>query len=217
MQWQNSYKKNQITYQNRVMAALIVVLVIVTLVFRFLNFGFEPEIKPAPVQDITIDNVMITEFASAQPVAPQRPIINPEMPADEVIDDEIILDIDGLLFESKIELPGSGAGEIVRNPDRPPRVRRIVEAVTPPEFRVDEYRYIVFVTMTVNEDGRVDEAFISEVLREFADGRSEKIETAPASIVSESLRAAYGWVFSPAEVNDSPVRSNSTHRFVFGG
>ncbi len=146
-----------------------------------------------------------------------RPVETP--PEDEVMDVEYDLDPEGWVADTDlgpIEEQEEDA-EWVGQPDRPPRVRRIVEPVMPSEARSDGVRMEIVVKYIVSGDGEVEQVSIVE-MRKFnpETGRFEPVEETGYGFREVTLRAARQWLFHPAEHQGRTVRSETRHRFTFG-
>ncbi len=207
------------SYQNDFLAATALVLLAVLLMFRFLDW--EPSQEPVSFvsfDDISIDDVMITTQQATRPPPPPRPSVQPPVIGDDVLEDEPdFSDIapDASRFQDMPEGDFEGEAGVVAQPDRPPRVRRIVEAVTPDEARNLDFRIEVQVTLLVDANGRVDEVSVSSIHTIDTDGNRTRVEAVGYGIIDEVVRAASRWQFIPALHNGEQVASYSTHRFTF--
>ncbi|MCH8567758.1 MAG: energy transducer TonB [Balneolales bacterium] len=157
---------------------------------------------------------------TARSIAPARPFIPSEIPDDNVIEDEIDWDFAGLSKDFGEDLIPevkdiSNAVRIVEQPDRTPRVRRIVEAVTPAEARDLDYRVEVTVNLLVMPDGSVADVTITDIVKIFPDERRESVDAIGFGIMEASMRAAALWQFIPALYEGEQVGSYSVHRFIF--
>jgi len=208
-----------LNYRNQVFLALVCSLVLFHIVFRVLNWYPESDILDAREwEEVYLDEVSMTQQPDAVP-PPPRPRITPPEISETVIEeepdwDEFDLDT-GLIDTDGIAAGNAGETAIVDNPDRPARVRRIVEAVTPQQARNLDYKVEVTVTLLVMPNGRVDEVFISSIVKIKEDGTRTEVNSMDYGIIEESMRAASGWLFVPAQHNGQPVASYSRHRFTF--
>jgi hypothetical protein len=164
---------------------------------------------------ITIDLIEITTQL-APPVSPPRPRVPVQVLLDPIVQER---DLD-LLIEIPVNLENAIAGAfetgqrvLVRNPQRQPRVQRIVEPVSPDVTT----RIEIVALLTVGVDGRVESVEIQSIKKfnpvsgvfEFA------VHIDPAYIEATQY-AAMQWIFRPAAENGNPVRSVSEHVFTFG-
>ena len=196
---------------------------ITILVFMIILFRFAPEMKRntqyyddlSNLNQMTIDLIDITT-QSSPPSAPPRPHVPLKIVLDPVIS-EVDLDV---LFEVPIQLDsgiqhstGQSVGFIVRNPQSPPRVQRIVEPVNPDNSTKIE----VIAELTVGVHGRVEEVRIVSIKRRNPQtGRLEDFNEDEESYVQSTREAAFQWLFRPATEKGVPVRSVSEHVFSFG-
>ncbi len=211
--------RSLITYHNDILAALAFVLLIALLMFRFVTWTPESEpLQAISFDDISIDEVSITRQQPSRPPPPPRPSIQPPVIGDDVLDDEpdwSNLQPDASRFESMPEGDFDGETGVVDQPDRPARVRRIVEAVTPDAARNLDYRVEIQVTLLVNAEGRVEEVSVSSIYTIDEEGNRTRVESVEHGLIEETVRAASRWLFIPALHNGENVASWSTHRFTF--
>ncbi len=214
----NKSRIDYTSYRFRIKVSLIAILVFMIVLFRL-----APEMKRNTQDDgdlsnlnqITIDLIDITTQA-LPPSAPPRPRVPLNIVFDPVMS-EVDLDV---LFEVPIQLDsgipqsaGQRVGFVVRNPQSPPRVQRIVEPVNPDNSTKIE----VIAELTVGVDGRVEEVRIVSVKRRNPQtGRLEDFNEDEESYVQSTREAAFQWLFRPATEKGVPVRSVSEHVFSFG-
>jgi len=164
---------------------------------------------------ITIDLIEITT-QSSPPSAPPKPTVLVRTLADPVVsetDIDLVFDVPIQLDEGIQQTAGQGVGLVVRNPQRPPRVQRIVEPMSPDiSMRVE-----IIAELTVGVDGRVEDVQITSVSRRNSStGEMEVISNIDESYILATREAAFQWLFRPATVQGNPVRSVSEHVFSFG-
>lgn len=207
---------HSLTYLQRVKCALIAALLLALFTFRFADWqGGSKDVIGMVWDELWIDEVMITVQADAIP-PPPRPRFAPPVVSDRVLEDEPeFLDLDLFPDFDGFEAPQQAQTGVVGNPDRPARVRRIVEAVTPQQARELDFQVEVQVTLLVNEEGRVDEVTISAIHIIYRDGTREQVQAIGYGIMEESIRAASNWLFMPAQHNGMAVPAYSRHRFLF--
>lgn len=208
-------------YRNRLLIALCGVLLLTILLFRYLDWQPDPEpVRSFSGDDIVVEEVLITRQESRPPPPPRPRLGPPEIAEDPIINDELDLpefELDSSFLDTEPPSAGEPEGEmrIVRNPERPPQVRRIVEAVTPPEAGQLSQRVEVRVRLLVNAEGRVDEVIITEIALLDENGNREVVPEIGYGILEEVTRAAQGWIFAPARQDGEPVATYSEHKFTF--
>lgn len=205
-------------YTIRFKVSLITVLVFMILIFRF-----GPELRRKNIDfksfgessQITIDLIEITT-QSTPPSAPPRPREPVRTLADPIItetDIDVIFDVTIQLDPGIDQTVGQSVGLVVRNPQRPPRVQRIVEPINPD----NSSRIEVIAELTVGIDGRVEDVqIVSARRRNQATGNYEPIQELDESFIQATREAAFQWLFRPATQQGNPVRSVSEHVFSFG-
>ncbi|MFW6347642.1 MAG: energy transducer TonB, partial [Cyclonatronaceae bacterium] len=205
----------------RLLGALCGVLLLSIFAFRYLDWQSAPELPPPPAGEaLVIEEVIITQQSTRPPPPPRPRLGPPEIAEDPIINDELDLpdfDLDSEFIDTEPPAIGEPEGDmkIVKNPERPPQVRRIVEAVTPPEAAGLSRRVEVRVRLLVNEEGRVEEVIILQIALISENGSREVVPEIGYGILEEVTRAARGWIFAPARQDGEPVASYSEHRFTF--
>lgn len=208
-------------YQPRLLGAVCAVLMAAILLFRYVSWQPEPELpRSVSGEEIVVEEVIITRQESRPPPPPRPRLGPPEIADDPVMDDELDLpDFDLDTDFADMEPPETGEPDgdmrIVQDPERPAQVRRIVEAVTPPEAGQLSQRVEVRVRLLVNPEGRVDEVIITEIALIDSSGNREVVPEIGYGILEEVIRAAQGWIFAPARQDGEPVATYSEHRFRF--
>ncbi len=214
-------KKNRfdlIPYNIRFKASLISVLIVVILCFKY-----GPELGRTDLHfnnyyqnnQITIDLIEITT-QSSPPSAPPKPRVPVRTLTDPVVSDtdiDVVFDIP-VQFDAGIDLTvGQNIGIVVRNPQRPPRVQRIVEPISPDKSS----RIEIIAELTIGIDGRVEDVqFITFRRLNLETGRMEIVDAAEEPYLQATREAAFQWLFRPATEQGLPVRSVSEHVFTFG-
>lgn len=197
---------------------MITILVVMILLF---TFGPEatrrnPDFRNfAENNQITIDLIEITT-QSSPPSAPPKPRVPVRTLADPVVsetDIDVVFDVPIQLDTGIDPTAGQAVGIVVRNPQRPPRVQRIVEPVSPDiSMRVE-----IIAELTVGIDGRVEDVQIVSIKRRNPNsGIMEAISSIDESYILATREAAFQWLFRPATVQGEPVRAVSEHVFSFG-
>lgn len=199
------------------------VSVITVLVFMILLFKFGPESSRGSIDfgnfsennQITIDLIEITT-QSSPPSAPPKPRVPVRTFIDPVVtetDIDVIYDVPIQLDSGIQRTEGQAVGVVVRSPQRPPRVQRIVEPISPDiSIRVE-----IIAELTVGADGRVEEVQIISIRRRNqSTGIMESVSEIDDSYIQATREAAFQWLFRPASDQGQPVRSVSEHVFSFG-
>lgn len=188
-----------------------------------LLFKFGPESSRGSIDfgnfsennQITIDLIEITT-QSSPPSAPPKPRVPVRTFIDPVVtetDIDVIYDVPIQLDSGIQRTEGQAVGVVVRSPQRPPRVQRIVEPISPDiSIRVE-----IIAELTVGADGRVEEVQIISIRRRNqSTGIMESVSEIDDSYIQATREAAFQWLFRPASDQGQPVRSVSEHVFSFG-
>lgn len=210
-------------YRQRIQTALICTLLFFIAVFRYWPAaGPEDDLQVSRFSEDPLSGPELV-FASRQvavehvpPVVPRAQTTRPE---DEIVDVEIDLELEG--FWNGAEwgpmARDPGRGPLVGQPDRPPRVRRIVEPVMPARARRDGVRLEIEIRFIVGADGEVEEVAIAAMRMFRAEtGNYESVEETGYGFREITLRAASQWLFHPAQHEGDFVRSSALHSFTFG-
>ncbi|HAC14556.1 MAG TPA: hypothetical protein DCE78_01230 [Bacteroidetes bacterium] len=202
----NSY--DNLPYDLKLRINLGIILLLFILIFRL-----SPDFKPIDSQNqtfqsnerITIDLIDITT-QSAPLASPPKPRVPVDVTQDPIISETELDPLFELefVFES-LELPefgvgsgnkpGVGIGRIVRDPQRPPRVQRIVEPVSPDQ----SIRAEITALLTINPSGRVVEVEFQNI--RIYNELTQRFETATAidpAFLEATEYAALQWIFRPA-------------------
>jgi|SRR5690554_3060950 len=165
---------------------------------------------------------MIPTRQLASPASPPRPQVPVPVPNDQVIEEDIEFidfnDITSLepLGEGEVGQMGDG-NEIVGNPQRAPRLLKIVEPATPDAAQKAGIIAEVLVTFLVGKEGDVEDIYVSEIRRYSRRGGSyEIVQSIGYGLIEASLEAAKQWRFRPAINNGTEVRAYTTQVFSFG-
>ncbi len=207
------------------MGAIIVAQLILISVFKFW-----PESKyDRPVFDrfekeaIIVEEMIVTRQANA-PASPPKPQVPIPVPNDNVIEEDILEfpEMDDLLntdpLSESITTGQRGDEEVISgNPDRPPRVVRIVEPVIPDEAKQANIKAVIAVNFTVLSNGDVKEAYIAEIRLYEEDGKNYKVvDDIDYGLLEATLEAAYQWRFRPATDDGQRVGAYIQEVFTFG-
>jgi hypothetical protein len=214
---------DNIDYKIKIQLSAIIVIIVFILLFAFSPAFIKPE--PVPFlfneQIITFEVIDIT-IQQQMPAQPVRPRLSLQVSDDVLIDDPDLidfLDIPLLTDVTMLQLPeASFAGTpVTQNPQRPPRVSRIVEPITPPGVIEDNLRIELAVTFLINPDGSIDELYITEIrVLDRQTGLYRETVTVGNQVIEATIQAARQWQFRPATDNGKPVKAYSTHVFIIG-
>lgn len=213
---------DQLPYTLRIKVSIAFILMVMIFIVKFAP-NFHHQKLPTTFQDeniqVTLDLIEITIQEGSVP-PPPRPRVQVSTTFPVIIDEQ---SIDQLLdFESTfqlIPLPSEGRsnGGIVRNPQHPPRVQRIVEPVSPNNHALQQIRAEITAQLTVNASGRVEEVEILEIRIYNRRTRSyEYISDIDQYFIDSTISAAMQWQFRAATQDGQSVRSVSNHVFTFG-
>lgn len=152
------------------MVALIISQLILIGVFRLWPLQKQ---EKEPVVYFEKEALIVEEMLPTRqpnvPAAPPKPQVPIPVPSDKYIEEEITFpEIDFFLVPDSLSLAltrGQTGDEerISGNPDRPPRIIRIVEPTLSSEAKNSGIKAQVYVTFTVNHKGEVIDAIISEI------------------------------------------------------
>lgn len=219
----NKSSKDEPTYRNRILAAIMFVQVVLILLIKVPSTGIykTPTLDfDIPPQEVLLEEIQITEQRTSPP-PPPRPVIPQPIPSDEIIEVELEVDLDPDLPELPEPDPGMGTGlfgdeeRIVSNPQVPPTVVRIVEASAPEEVPDQlKGRIEMIVNFLVDRNGEVEEVSISEI-RKYTNGEYEQLEFIQYGLMDAVLIAAMQWRFRPARQDGEPVKAFTKQRFNY--
>lgn len=203
--------------------------VIVSLLILISIFKFWPESTKEPAsfdtfekRAIIVEEMIVTKQANA-PASPPKPQVPIPIPNDEVIEEIIEFPELDLLLNTDILSTENTTGQrgdnelISGNPDRPPRVVKIVEPVVPEEAKRAGIKATITVNFTVLSDGTVKEAFIAEIRLYKENGIDFEIaKDIGYGLLEATLEAAYKWQFRPAKERGENVGAYTQDIFTFG-
>ncbi|MEQ9308949.1 MAG: hypothetical protein RLN90_05795 [Balneolaceae bacterium] len=211
-------------YHHRVLGSIIIAQLILISVFKFW-----PESTKEPVSfdlfeksAIIVEEMIVTKQANA-PASPPKPQVPIPVPNDEVIEEIIEFPEFDLLLNTDSLSIGNTTGQrgddelISGNPDRPPRVVKIVEPIVPEAAKRAGIKATITVNFTVYSNGTVKEAFIAEIRRYKENGRDfETVNDIGYGLLEATLEAAYKWQFRPAKEDGEDVGAYTQDIFTFG-
>lgn len=172
-------------------------------------------------EQVFLDDIEITRQETSPP-PPPRPMMPNPVPDDEIIEEEIEIDMDLNIPDLPDLPPGFGTGQtgdeerIVSNPQIPPTVVRIVEAIAP-EAVPSEYkgRLEMIVNFLVDTNGEVEEVSIMEIRLYNEDGTYEQLPFVQYGLMDAVLKAAMQWRFRPARQDGEIVKAFTRQRFNY--
>lgn len=217
--------RNEIGYQNRIMACVVAAEVIA---IAFFNLWPVPQQGEKVYQDINfsdnvvaIEDVVVTRQES-QPPPPPAPQVPIPVPNDRVIEEEIDLDeINDSEYTDSLSVTMKGSvgnsDKPMANPQRGPSVIRIVEPTVPEAAKEANVKAEIWVSFLVNEKGQVEEASISQIkLYDRDSGNVRSVQTIDYGLAEATINAALQWKFRPARNDGEIVRAYTRHIFTFG-
>ncbi len=216
---------HDLTYGPRILAALALSLLALTLAFRLWpseKRAAERRYVAAPQERIALELIEPTRQARAA-VPPPPPTLPPiEVPDDVPIPDETIeledLDLRPTLEPVEIAAPpgleeveGPPEGPVfVERADRRPQSRRTVFPDYPAEAERRDIRARVRVRVLVDERGRVQETLILERFLLDKKDREERVAEIGYGVEEAALEAARRTPFRPGRHGGRPVQTYTT-------
>jgi hypothetical protein len=213
-----------LTYRERVMGALVLVLALALLVVR----GWPGGGSSAPAElfrDRPDDRIQIREI---QPTS-QSQEKNPPPPAPlppVVVPDEVLVKEELDFGESalRVETPeddarlqdGADRAPTARQPDSGARLLKNVQPTYPAAARDDEVRARIQVEVEIGTTGRVQSATVRRRWRLHEDGSAEPVDQLGYGLEEAALAAAERSLFRPATSGGTPVVSRKVLTFTFG-
>ena len=211
-------------YHHRVMVSIIVAQLILISVFKFWPAGEkqDPVFQSFEKEAFIVEEMVITKQANA-PASPPKPQVPIPVPNDQVIEEEIDFpDIDDFFNQDPLA-EGISTGQtgdesrISGNPDRPPRVIRIVEPVLTEGAKRANIKAMIVVNFLVNGNGTVREAYIAEIRLFDKEGRNyQVVNEIGYGLMQATIEAALQWRFRPAEEEGNQVSAYAQDIFSFG-
>jgi protein TonB len=211
-------------YQHRIMTGIIIAQLIFIAIFRFWpqKSAERTFVEFFDNEDVIVEEMIITRQANA-PAAPPKPQIPIPVPNDEFIDEEILFpELENLIsFDSLSTAFTTGqTGDEERisgNPDRAPRIVRIVEPTISNEAKNAKVKAMVLVNFTVGSQGQVMEAIIAEI-RVYEGGGEQYtvVQDLGYGILPAVIEAAFKWRFRPAEEDGENVGAYIQEVFTIG-
>lgn len=205
------------------------VSIIVAQLILISTFKFWPASKKETVsfnqfdkKAIIVEEMIITKQANA-PASPPKPQVPIPVPNDNILEEIIDFpELDNLLTIDLLSIENTtgqkGEEELISgNPDRPPRVVKIVEPVVPEGVKQAGIKATITVNFTVLSDGSVKEAYIAEIRQYKENGVDfEIVKDIGFGLLEATLEAAYKWKFRPASERGENVGAYTQDIFTFG-
>lgn len=213
-----------VSYRHLILSSIALVQLMMILLIRFWPVTeYQPSFNFEVVEQeiVILDDIQITRQETSPPPPPRPQIPNP-VPDDEIIEIEIEFNVDLNLPDLPLLDPGYGTGitgteaRIVRNPQIPPTVVRIVEASAPEEVPEEiKGRLEMIVNFLVDENGEVEEVTIEEIRIYNDDGTFEGLTFVQYGLMDAVLTAAMQWRFRPARQDGERVKAFTRQRFNY--
>lgn len=215
---------DSVPYEHRIMGAIILSQLILIGVFRLWP-PIEPEPRVFqdyfPGEEVYVEEIVNTRQNQA-PASPPKPQVPQPVPNDKVIEEEIDFpEFEDIVTDSPIEFNDevgrTGEGQqITANPQLPPNPVKIVEPEIPQEAKGLDFRVDIIVTFLVNNQGEVEEIFISEIRKYNKEGRYEVVDQIGYGLMGAALEAASQWRFRAAKDQGRNVNTYTRQSFIFG-
>ncbi len=206
------------------MGAIIVSQLLLISIFKF--WPEKEIVKVEPIffeQEVFIVEEMIITRQANTPASPPKPQIPIPVPNDEIIEDiiefpelEDLVSFDSLSVSTTTGQRGDEE-RISGNPDRVPRISRIVEPTLTTEAIESGVKSMVLVNFLVSSQGLVREAYIAEIrLYKGKTDNYEVVKDLEYGILQDVLEAAYKWRFRPALEDGESVGAYIQEAFLIG-
>ena len=215
---------SDIHYHHRVMVTLIVAEIILIGVFRWWpqqKKVVEP-ISYFENEAVQVEEMVVTRQTNA-PASPPKPQVPIPVPSDQYIEEDIEFpNLENLISFDSLGLAHStgqtgNEERISGNPDRRPRIVRIVEPTLSTAAKNSGIKAQVLVNFTVNKNGDVIEAVIAELRLYKGGGETyEVVNNLDYNIIQSVLEAAFKWKFRPAIEDGASVGAYVQDVFSIG-
>jgi hypothetical protein len=173
---------------------------------------------------VQIEEVVRTRQSTAPP-PPPKPLVPVPVPNDEVIPEQELtfenVNLPDTPLQTELEGIGQGPEEAgskgpVKDPQQPPKIERIVEAIMTKEAREADVKAEITVSMLVDRNGDVEDASVAEIRVYDGEGNYKIVDHINYGLIGETLKAAFQWKFKPALQNGEPVPTYTNQVFSFG-
>lgn len=217
---------SELSYYHRIQLALICTLVVMNIAFRITTRPFISTVDSfrdiSASEQVSFREVEITVQKSA-PAAPSTPQVPVPVPDHEIIEEEEF-DLTSLIndnFPEQSEFTGMGTSEeeakLVKSPDQPPGLKKIVEPIVPKEAKNAGVKARIYVSFLVDEKGNVADVSVSRIeLFDPSSGRFKVVNHVGYGLMGATMEAASRWKFKPARHNGKPVKTYTRQVFTFG-
>jgi hypothetical protein len=225
----NMIKPESYPYYVRIKVAVIVMLMMTIVLFKFwpqqdfvkiIDMDFIED-QPMIMLDPTVVTIQKKSIAKPPPSGNSRSVMDPEP----------------VSYPNAVPTPPKPSGptgnadamgqssqqnsvaepRISNKPTRLPSVVRIVEPVVPEAVKINRIKAELTVRVLVGVDGSVEKAEILEIRSlNTKTGQFEKVNDIAFGIKEATLQAAMGWKFRPALEGSEKVKFWSKHLFTFG-
>ena len=213
-----------LTYHERVMGALVVVLALALLVVR----GW-PVDTPSPAADLfrdrPDDRIQVRDIRPTSqsqernppPPAPLPPVVVPDevLVKEELEFGDAELRVDTPEDDARLQA-GAEQATAARQPDTGARLLKNVQPTYPSAARDDEVRARIQVEVQIGTQGRVQSATVRRRWRLREDGVAEPVDRLGYGLEEAALAAAQRSLFRPATHQGTPVVSRKVLTFTFG-
>jgi outer membrane biosynthesis protein TonB len=213
-----------LTYRERLMGALVVVLALAILIVE----GW-PAASPSPPADlfrdrpgerIQVRDIQPTSQSQEKnppPPAPLPPVVVPDevLVEEELEFGEAELRVDTPEDDARLQ-DGTDQATAARQPDTGARLLRNVQPTYPAAARKDEVRARIQIEVRVGPQGRVQAATVRRRWRLREDGSAEPVERLGYGLEQAALAAAQRSLFRPARSGGEPVATRTVLTFTFG-
>ncbi len=215
---------SHVTYYQRVMGALVLVLGMAVALVRWWPAGTgtdSPSLfrdRPsAPIQIREIQPTSQAQEKSPPPPAPLPPVVVPNevLVKEELTFGEGELQVDDPDDDEKLQ-DGTSQVTAARQPDTEARLLKNVQPDYPLDAQKEQVRARIKVEVQVSETGAVQSASITERWRLYEDGSARPVQDLGYGLDQAALTAAQRSLFRPAESQGTPVATRTILTFTFG-
>lgn len=212
------------TYPERLMGALVLVLVLAIVLVRGWPLPSANEavlsFRDRPSDRIQMREIQPTSQSRQQNPPPPAPLPPVVVPNEVLVEQEL----DFGESQLRVEIPGDDArrqdgaeqATASRQPDTGARLLKNVQPPYPEAARTEEVRARVEIEVEIDEKGRVRSATIRRRWRLRPDGSAEPVDELGYGLEQAALGAAQRSLFRPAQHRGEPVASRTTLTFTFG-
>lgn len=214
---------SRLAYQQRVMGALIAVLILLTALVRWWPAGSGEDERP--FRDGASDRIQVREIQPTNqaqekqppPPAPLPPVVVPNdvLITDEVDVGEIALRVDDP-GDDEIRQKGQDQATAAQAPDTDARLLKNVQPNYPSAARDDGIRARIEIEVTISDEGQVREATVQQRWRLSDDSPPRAVAELGYGLEEAALTAARRSLFRPAQAEGRAVETRKVITFTFG-